>query len=189
MYQLLKDYLSRHINIDDEHINSLETVFHPKTTKRNEILLEAGSICRYMYFVNKGCLRVYLMDENGRESTRFLVPEGRIGTAFPSFILQEPSLAYIQSIEPSDLLHINFQDFRRLPDLIPGWEKFYALTLEQDYIASIKRIESLITMGAKERYALLMKENPGFIKRLPSKIIADYLGISQETLSRLKAKG
>jgi CRP-like cAMP-binding protein len=188
MYQSLKHYLEKHIEITDGELAAFCGKFSSKVTKRNEILLEAGAICRHMFFVNKGCLRVYLVDEEGRESTRFLIPEGRFGTAFPSFILQEPSKAYIQSIEPSEILFLTYQDFRELPDILPAWEKLYRLNLEHDYIASIKRIESLITMSAKERYALLMQSSPELIQRLPSKIIADYLGISQETLSRLKSK-
>jgi len=188
MYQLLKNYITQYAEVPEEQLNTFFSKFKSKTTKRNEILLEAGGICRHMYFVNKGCLRVYLIDENGRESTRFLVPEGRFGTAFPSFILQEPSKAAIQSIEPSEILFLTYKDFRELPDILPGWEEIYRINLEKDYIDSIKRIESLITMGARERYAILIENNPGLIQRLPSKIIADYLGISQETLSRLKSK-
>lgn len=185
---MLEKYLKEHITITDEELAVFSNKFRFKSTKRGEILLEAGSVCRYMYFVNKGCLRVYLMDDAGRESTRFLIPEGRFGTAFPSFILKEPSQAFIQSIEASEILFFSYQDFRELSDVIPAWEKMYNNILEHDYIESIKRIESLITMSAKERYSLLMENSPGLIQRLPSKIIADYLGISQETLSRLKSK-
>lgn len=188
MYEALKQYLKRQIEVTDEDLTSFCNKFKSKNTKRGQLLLEAGSVCRHMYFVNKGCLRVYLMDDAGRESTRFLIPEGRFGTAFPSFILQESSQAFIQSIEPSEILYLTFADFRTLPDMLPAWGELYRMNLEQDYIASIKRIESLITMSAKERYALLMENSPGLIQRLPSKIIADYLGISQETLSRLKSK-
>lgn len=188
MYEVLRAYLKRNIEVTDEQLAGFFSKFSLKNTKRSEILLEVGSVCRHMYFVNKGCLRVYLIDEDGRESTRFLIPEGRFGTAFPSFILQEPSKAAIQSIEPSEILFLTYKDFRELADVLPEWEKLYRINLEHDYIASIKRIESLITMGAKERYAMLMETNPALIQRLPSKIIADYLGISQETLSRLKSK-
>jgi CRP/FNR family cyclic AMP-dependent transcriptional regulator len=188
MYPLLKKYLSRDITITDEQFNAACNVFHLKRTKRNQVLVEPGDICRYMYFVNKGCLRIFLLDAHGKESTRFLVPDGRFGTSFPSFILQEPSLAYVQSVQASELLIINYEDFRRLPDFLPGWETAYRNILEQDYIDSIKRIESLITTSATERYALLIKDNPGLIKMLPTKIIADYLGISRETLSRLKKR-
>lgn len=188
MYEQLKSYLEKNTELSDDEFDVFCSRFKWRRTKRGEILLEAGSVSRCIYFVNKGCLRVYLMDREGRESTRFLIPEGRFGTAFPSFILQEPSLAYIQAIETSEILLLSYQDFRALPDVLPAWEKIYRVNLERDYIASIKRIESLITMSAKERYTQLMESEPGLIQRLPSKIIADYLGISQETLSRLKSK-
>ena len=188
MYPLLEECLRTHVNISDEQIAVFASKLKSKKTKRGETLLEAGNICRHIYFVNQGCLRVFLMDDTGKESTRFLIPEGRFGTAFPSFILQEPSPAFIQSIEPSELFYLTYHEFRSLSEILPGWEKLYISNLEHDYIASIRRIESLITMNAKERYALLMEDNPALIQRLPSKIIADYLGISQETLSRLKSK-
>jgi CRP-like cAMP-binding protein len=187
-YHQLKQFISSKMQIDDEQLDSFCKKFRHKTTKRNEILLQAGDVAPYIYFVNSGCLRVFMLDVNGKESTRFLVTEGRFGTAFPSFNLQEPSLAAIQSIEPSDVLYISHYDFNALLDTFAGWEHVYRISLEKDYIASIKRIESLITMDAKQRYQLLMETNPTLIQRLPSKIIADYLGISQETLSRLKSK-
>src|SRR5437868_7874965 len=104
MYCLLEEYLRKHINVSDEEITAFSSRLKSKKTKRGEILLEAGNICRHIYFVNQGCLRVFLMDNTGKESTRFLIPEGRFGTAFPSFILQEPSPAFIQGIEPSEIL-------------------------------------------------------------------------------------
>jgi CRP-like cAMP-binding protein len=188
MYTQLKQFLAKNMPADEAQLDAFCQKFRLKKTKRNEVLLAAGDVCPYIYFVNSGCLRIYMMDVNGKESTRFLVTEGRFGTAFPSFTLQEPSLAYIQSIEPTEALYINYQDFRELLDLIPGWERVYRINLEHDYIASIKRIESLITMDATQRYKQLMETTPTLIQRLPNKIIADYLGISQETLSRLKSK-
>jgi CRP-like cAMP-binding protein len=188
MYAQLKQFLSKNMPADEAILDAFCQKFRLKKTKRNELLLSAGEVCPYIYFVNSGCLRIYMMDVNGKESTRFLVTEGRFGTAFPSFTLQEPSLAYIQSIEPTEALYINYQHFRELLDTIPGWERVYRINLEMDYIASIKRIESLITMDATQRYKQLMESTPTLIQRLPNKIIADYLGISQETLSRLKSK-
>ncbi|WP_374950862.1 Crp/Fnr family transcriptional regulator [Mucilaginibacter sp.] len=186
-YTQLRKFIAT-FKVAGEYADLFCSKFRHKTTKRNEILLHAGDVCPYIYFVNSGCLRVFMLDVNGKESTRFLVTENRFGTAFPSFTLQEPSLAAIQSVLPSDVLYINHHDFNNLFEIIPGYEHGYRLSLQMDYIASIKRIESLITMDAKQRYQQLLKTHPTLIQTLPSKIIADYLGISQETLSRLKSK-
>ena len=82
----------------------------------------------------------------------------------------------------------SYEDYQMLMDTVPGWERMSRIGLEQDYINAIARIEGLITMDAKQRYEILLKQNPKLIQRLPSKIVADYLGISQETLSRLKSR-
>lgn len=188
MHPALKKYLTGKIALSPDQEEFVDTCFIKKSTERNEILVPAGSVARHLYFVIKGCLRIFLTNEEGIESTRFLVFEGKMGTAFPSFILKEPSVAAIQSPEPSELLMLSFEDRESLYKNIPGWETLDRLELEQEYIKAIRRIENLITADSRERYHLLLKDNPEMIKRLPARIIADYLGISPETLSRLKAK-
>ncbi len=187
MHESLKSSLAGKIKLSDEQWTFVFSLFKPKTTKRNELLLEKGKVSQYLLFVVKGCLRVFLIDDNGNESTRFLIFEGRFGTAFPSFTLRQPSAAAIQSIEASEILMISYHDYQTLLDIVPGWERMTRIGLEMDYIDSIVRIESLISMDAKQRYNILMEKNPKLIQRLPNKIVADYLGISQETLSRLKS--
>jgi len=186
MHEILKNSLADKISLSDEQWAFVFSLFKSKTTKRNELLLEKGKVSQYLYFVVKGCLRIFLIDDKGNESTRFLIFEGRFGTAFPSFTLRQPSAAAIQSIEASEILMISYQDYQTLLDVVPGWERMTRIGLEMDYIDSIVRIESLISMDAKGRYNILMEKNPKLIQRLPNKIVADYLGISQETLSRLK---
>lgn len=188
MHPALKKYLEGKIALSAEHEQLIDSCFKLKSGKRNEILIEKGSIARHSFFVVKGCLRVFLTDAEGNESTRFLIFENHFGTAFPSFIQQKPSVAAVQSLESSELLMLSYNDRELLLREVPGWETFYRKGIEQDYIASIQRIESLITMDAKERYQILLQTQPQLIQRLPGKIIADYLGISQETLSRLKSK-
>ncbi len=188
MHEILRKTFEGNTNLPEEQWAFVLNHYKPRTTKRNEILLEKGKISQHLYFVVKGCLRIFLTDDDGQEATRFLVFEGSFGTAFPSFTLQQPSSASIQSIEPSELLVINYSDYQLLLETVPGWERMTRLSLQQDYIDAIMRIESLITLDAKERYNILLKKNPRLIQRLPNKFVADYLGISQETLSRLKSR-
>lgn len=188
MHPALKKYLETKITLSAAHEKLLSDCFKTKLARRNEILLPNGKIAGHLYFVVKGCLRIFLINEDGSESTRFLIFEGQTGTAFPSFILQQPSVASIQSIGASELITLSYKDRQMLLQKVPGWETVERLKLELDYIASIQRIESLITMDSKTRYKILLEKNPEIIQKLPSKIVADYLGISQETLSRLKSK-
>jgi CRP-like cAMP-binding protein len=188
MHPALKKHFEGKIELTAEQEDLIGGCFKPMTAKRNEILVQKGNVARHVYFVIKGCLRVFLIGEDGSERTRFLIFEGRMGTAFPSFILREPSVAFLQSLEPSELLALSYEDRQMLLREIPAFERFHRIGIELEYIAAIQRIETLITMDAKSRYQLLLETHPEITRRLPAKIVADYLGISQETLSRLKAK-
>lgn len=188
MHPALRAMIGGKISLSVEQETFVNACFKPKSTKRNETLVPKGSVARHIYFVVKGCLRVFLTDDEGNESTRFLIVENRFGTAFPSFILQQPSVASVQTLEPSELLTLSYDDRQTLYQQVPGWETMDRIGLEMDYIESIQRIESFITLDAKARYDRLQQKNPELILRLPAKIIADYLGISSETLSRLKAR-
>jgi CRP/FNR family cyclic AMP-dependent transcriptional regulator len=188
MHPALKAHLDGKIELTAEHEELVNSCFKPIKAKRGELLVRKGNIARQVYFVIQGCLRVFLIGEDGNEWTRFLIFEGRMGTAFPSYILREPSMAAVQSLEPSELLALSYEDRQLLLRTIPGLERYMRIGLEQDYIASIQRIESLIMLDAKSRYNQLLDAHPELIQRLPARIIADYLGISQETLSRLKGK-
>lgn len=188
MHPVLKKYLQDKIELTSLQEEIVNKCFILKHARKNEILVPNGAIARHVYFVVKGCLRIFLTGDDGSESTRFLVFEGRMGTAFPSFILKQPSFAAVQSIEDSELLMLSFDDRQSLYKSIPGWETMDRIGLEHEYIASIQRIESFITMDAKSRYKKLLQNNAEIIQRLPNRIVADYLGISQETLSRLKSK-
>ena len=188
MHPALKTYLSDKIILSPTQEAIVDKYFKRITTRRNEILVPAGSIARHLYIVIKGCLRIFLTNDAGIESTRFLVFEGSMGTAFPSFIQQTPSAAAVQTPEASELLALSFEDRESLFQEIPGWETMDRKEVEKAYIHAIQRIEGLITADSRSRYHQLMQENAEMIKRLPSRIIADYLGISPETLSRLKSK-
>lgn len=111
-----------------------------------------------------------------------------IGTTLSSFISQKPSFESIQALDDSDLLAINYQDFYRLNSEIDNWKKFYQKILELAYSYQNRKIESLVTLTAKQRFEQLQAENPVFLQRLSNKVLASFLDIREETLSRLKSK-
>ena len=188
MHPALHSFLHGKITLSAEHEALVARTFQVKSARRNEILVPKGAVAKHLYLVAKGCLRVFLLDDHGRESTRFMVFEGRMGTAFPSFIRQQPSAAAVQSLEASELLTLSYAARQVLCREVPGWETLERHALEREYIAAIERIEGFLTLPATARYEALRQQSPALVQRLPAKIIADYLGISPETLSRLKAR-
>ena len=184
----LTNFIKKNIEIGAEDLKIILSYFKIVKKKKNEILLSAGKISQVSYFVKKGCLRLFFIDDNGKDVTRYIAFENQFATALVSFITNEPAKETIQVIEDSELLYITHKDFRNLMKIIPKWKDFYNIYLEKAYVNNSKRLTSFTTLNASERYNQLFQINPNIVKRLPNKIVASYINISQETLSRIKSK-
>lgn len=188
MYNLLYQYFLEKTAINEDGFNRLKQYFSLATFKKNEHILRPGEICKNNYFVNAGCLRFYTTNTKGYELTRYFAFEGKFGTALTSFIEQGPSFEYIQCLERSELLVISRQDFFHLVDTVPQVNYLYKDILEMAYVTTQRRIYGLQGETAMQRLTWLMNYQPDIFKRVSSRIIATYLGITTYTLSRLKAK-
>lgn len=183
-------FLLQHLNhFEDSDLNKIVQCFKPKSVKKNEILLNAGKVCNEFYFVHTGCIRTYFLDKKGVEKTRLLALDCSIGTALTSFISQKPSFEFVEALEDSELLYIHHTDFYKLNKELISWKEFYQNILEMAYSFQNKKIESLVTLNAAQRFQQLMNENPSLIQRVSNKVLASYLDLTPETLSRLKSKG
>lgn len=189
MQEQLAKYIQQKIMVNEDELNTILSYFKPLTVKKNEWLLMQGQTSQRTFFVGKGCLRIYFINDEGQEATRYIAFEDQFATALMSFITGEPSEEFIQAVEPSELLYISHIDFLNLLGLVPQWEKFYRHYLEWGYVNNTNRLMSFLTLSAHERYRKLLNENPVIVQRLPNKLVASYLNISQETLSRLKGRG
>ncbi|MCW3465773.1 Crp/Fnr family transcriptional regulator [Chitinophaga nivalis] len=188
MYHLLRAYILGKVVISEEGMEKVLACFKTVTAQKDEILLGEGGQSRNMYFVINGCLRIYFLQADGSEATRYLAFEGNFASALMAFITEQPSLEYLQALEKSTLLTISREDFYRLVEEVPGWDLFYRNYLERAYVMNTNRLMSFITMDATERYQRLLMESPKIVQRLSNKMVANYLGISQEALSRLKSR-
>lgn len=184
----LAAYIRKNVDIGDEDLARVLSFFKPFHPQKNELLLSEGQTGQRTYFVGKGCLRIYFINEEGQDATRYIAFENQLATALVSYVTGEPSMEYIQALEPSELLYIAHEDFNHLRQTVPAWETFYCRYLEKAYVNTVSRLFSFTTMDATERYRQLLSKNGEVVRRLPNKIVASYLNISQETLSRLKSK-
>jgi len=184
----LRQFLLDSYSLPKEESDLMLSNFRLFEAKKNSQLLDCGAVCQYAYFICKGCLRTYFIDEKGEEKTRYIAFENSFVSAFASFITQTPSAECVQALEHSQLLKIKQADFYQLVDTYPTFAKLYRQSLEQAQVFATWRIESMISMTAKERYENLLERMPQAVLRLPNKHIASFLGITQESLSRLKAR-
>ena len=188
MKNKLKFVLKMFAEFDEQELDKITKCFKQKSVSKNKMLLQEGSICKEFYFIASGGIRTFFIDKNGHEKTRYVMLQNHIGTALTSFISQKPSLEFIEAIEDTELLAINYADFYRFNMEMDHWKIFYQRILEMAYSFQNRKIEQLVTLTAKQRYESVLKENPLLIQRLSNRILASYLDIREETLSRLKSK-
>jgi CRP-like cAMP-binding protein len=188
MIELLKTYFSHNFETTTTEIEQVVSAFKEKIVKKNEILISKGDICRYAYFVCKGSVRAYFIDDDGQEATRYIATENQFITTIHAFISQTPTNEFIEATEQAELLQISYNDFKKIIEETTLARDLYNKQLEVAYSTNHWRLESFLKMSAKQRYDFLLQTNPAFIQRLSNKIVASYLGITQESLSRIKAQ-
>ncbi|WP_027387787.1 Crp/Fnr family transcriptional regulator [Chryseobacterium gregarium] len=188
MFRPLEKYLKARTEIDDKTLSYISSYFKFKKTRRNEFLLKEGEICKHFYFVNKGCIRLFNINKDGEEGTRYFHFEDAFGTALPSLINQKASFEFMQTIEPSELLVINRDDYFHLVDTVPEFAFVYRQILESAYIKSQERIYCFQGLEAIEKVRWVLTNQSKWLTRLSNKMVASYLGLTPQTLSRLKSK-
>ena len=185
MIPQLQNFFRFFIDFSDEELDEVWHFFRPRKLKKGEHLYSPGEIATETGFIVKGVFRVYYLIE-GKESTRFLGCENIFISSIPSFTTQKPSIEYVEALESAELLMLSFQDLQKMYNMSPKWDRLVRYLAEYSYNEQQSRIYSLIALTAQERYEHLTKSHPEFIQRIPQYIIANYLGISPETLSRIR---
>lgn len=188
MTVVLADLIQSKTMLSGEQLSEVLSFFKPFTAKKNELLLREGVVADKMFFILKGCLRLFYSNDDNNVSTRFMAFEQTFLTSIVSFISRQPAPEYIQAVETSELLVISYHDFLKLRGKFPAWDMMYIYILEYGLTVITSKLSGLLTQSAAERYKNLLKNNPELIQRLSNTNLAAYLNISPETLSRLKAQ-
>lgn len=188
MIEVLRNHITSRLGSDIDNLDKVLSSFKPIKTKRHEQLLKQGEICKYVYFIAKGCLQVYIYDKDFNETTRDIVVEDNWCSELLSFGTGNPATENIRTVEPCELLAIDRQNFQIMMETVPQFDKVYKQILEASYANSVYRINTFVSLTALERIKWLMEYRPALMKRLSSKLIASYLGINKDVFSRLKAK-
>jgi len=174
------------MEISEEEIKLIRSAFKMKHLRKRQYLLQEGDVCKYMAFIVNGAGRMYMVNENGQENViRFAIESWWLGD-YESYNLNSPSTYNIEMTEDSDVLLIGHEHMEKLTKSVPAVAGMTKDIDRKGTIATQKRIQSAISLGAEERYEQLVKTYPEFIRRFPQVMIASYLGISPETLSRIR---
>ncbi|MCF0049157.1 Crp/Fnr family transcriptional regulator [Dyadobacter chenwenxiniae] len=189
-YTALFEYIESKstLKLSDLEKEQIRKAFKERHLRKRQYLLQEGEVCKYMAFIVKGAGRMYAIKANSQETIIRLAIESWWLGDYESYNLQTPSLYYIEMTEDSDVLLITNERMQDLIKTVPAVDLMVREIDRKGAIATQKRIHSSISLDAEERYEQITKTYPDFIKRFPQSMIASYLGISAETLSRVRKK-
>jgi CRP-like cAMP-binding protein len=186
MYEQLARSIGEKVTLTAVEFDLCKTFFIPKKIRKKQTLLLEGDVCTYNAFVEKGILRSYTTDAKGNEHIIQFAFEGWWITDLSSFLMGENSTYTIEAIEDSELLLLTAAAREELMNALPVFERYQRLLLENAYIALQARVNSALTATAEEKYTKLTIAYPNIVARVPQHMIASYLGLTPETLSRVR---
>lgn len=186
MYELILSNVSKHIQLTYEEISIFTSLLKPRKIRKRQYLLQAGDINQYENFVNKGCLRAYTVDEQGQEHIVMFGVEGWWISDLYSFLTGTPATQHIDALEDSEVFSIEKSDLEKLYEQVPKFNRFFLRLLQNAFVAHQKRILASISQTAEDQYMDFIKRYPSIEQRVPQSQIASYLGLSPETISRIR---
>jgi len=186
MFELLFKKFDEKIALTTEEKEMSRTFFVPKKLRKKQYLLQEGDPCKYVAFVEKGILRLYSVDDKGTEHIIQFAFEGWwIADQF-SFLTGEPSLYNIDALEDCELLLLSKTAEEEMMQKLPKVEKYFRLLLQNHLVATQRRLISSLSHSAEEKYTELINSCPSIPQRVPQHMMASFLGITPETLSRIR---
>ncbi|WP_046246535.1 Crp/Fnr family transcriptional regulator [Hymenobacter terrenus] len=186
MFAVFEQYLLSKAAFTAAEIEQIKAVSMLRTLRKRQYLLQAGDIWAYNAFVTKGCLRTYSVDAKGAEHIMSFAVENWWASDQESLSSGQPSRFNIEAIEESEVVLIKKEDFEQLRRELPVFDGVINNILFRSFMASQNRIHSAISYSAEEKYREFVEKFPDFALRIPQHMVASYLGVTTETLSRIR---
>lgn len=188
MLSPLQLHIVKILNIDPGFMEEITGRFKRLKVKKKTILLSEGDSCRYIYFVEKGCLRLYFTKDNGTQQTTQFALENWWLSDYTAFNAQTTAQFAIETVEQSEVLCIDSQGLEKLFADHPAFEKYFRLVHQRASAAAQNRIRFLYELTREEMYTNFITKYPDFCQRIPQYLLASFLGITPEYLSEIRKK-
>lgn len=179
-------YIKKWSDITDEDEAVILSAFEPITIKKKKDLLVSSQVCKYLYFITKGCLRSFYTDAKGVDHIYQIRMENNWISDLESYFSKKPSKYNIEALEDSNLLRIPSDRMEQLMTDVPSLERYFRILFQKAYVNALNRLNATMWETAMDRYNEMLKEHPEIFQRVPLVYIASYLGITPESLSRIR---
>lgn len=186
MHEKLTESIRNKVSVTPEEMESIKHFFIPKKIRKRQYFVNAGDVAQYTAFVEKGMLRAFSIDNDAHEHVVQFAPEGWWITDMNSFLSGDEAVYNIEAIEDSELLLLTRQAQEEMLAQQPKMEKYFRLLMQNAIIALQRRIVGTLSLSAEEKYKRMMQVYPDILQRAPQQHIASFLGITPETLSRVR---
>ncbi|PVY37333.1 Crp/Fnr family transcriptional regulator [Pontibacter virosus] len=188
MYTLFFQHLNSKVQLTEEEQAHIKTYLTLKKIRKKQYLLQEGDVCKVIAFVEKGALRAYSVDDNSNEHIIQFALEGWTISDLYSFLTGDPATYNIDALEDSELVLISKSAHEELLQTMPKYETFTRLNITGAYLAMQRRLTSIKSSTAEERYQDFIALYPHIAQRVPQHMIASYMGLTPETLSRVRKR-
>jgi CRP/FNR family transcriptional regulator, anaerobic regulatory protein len=185
---LLLESIEKHISLSERDKGLMLSLFRERRVKKGQFIVHEGAVSRCTNFVIEGSVRTYFVDLNGQEHIVQFAIEGWWISDLNSFIMQVPATFNVQAIEDSVVLELPFENLEILYERVPKMERYFRVLTQRAFVAFQQRVVQNISMTAEERYLAFQQKYPKIELRIPQKLVASYLGISAEFLSKTKKR-
>jgi CRP-like cAMP-binding protein len=185
-FNIILRNVSRHIDLTDSEVEYFRSVLTHRRFRKKQFVLQAGEVCRHENFVVSGCLRGFHYGLDGSEYTTTLAVEDWWISDLESLIRNTPATMSIEAVEDSEVLQLARSDYESLYTRVPKFERLFRILLENAFMAHQRRLLSMTSQTAEQRYREFIERYPKFAQRVPQKHIASFLGVTPEFLSRVR---
>ena len=184
----LLDYISKYVTLTNTEEHFLTSRLSSRKYIKGQYLLQQGDISQTECFIISGCTKMFYLDDKGQEHIIMFSIEDWWTSDLGSFISQTPSDFNVQCLENTEIIQFSYENIEEIFSKIPKLERFFRKIIEKAFVASQKRIIRNFSLTAKERYLIFKENYPKIEQRIPQYMVASYLGISKEFLSKIKSQ-
>lgn len=188
MFDVLFSHIEHKVALSDAEKSAIAAFFTFKKIRKKQFILEEGDICMHLSFVNKGLIKSYRLDEKGNEHISLFGWEGWWISDFNSYINQQSATLYIDAVEDTELFLLSRAAYEQLTLDVPIMDRYFRLLYQNSLVTKDERLISSNSYSAEEKFQRLIQSNPEIMQRVPQHLVASYLGLAPETLSRIRKK-